>query len=997
MKGLKKAVALLQVLFLLVAMLPVINLSKPVTVDAAVAGITNGGTYTIVSAYNGKAITQTDLSTFYANCVVWNTNAMSDLAKWTLTERGDYYSFTNIVSEKSMKITGNNNGDNCDFNGYDNSDNYKWKLVPITSGTYAGCYYIVSAVKNNDGNEEYVEIEGSDTQDNDGAQVGIWTKASGVEYEPRQIWRIEPATADAIEFTEAMNDQAVDAFKNKYFEYNSNTGYNSIGQGFWSIAEIMEAFLDGYETTGKAVYKEMFEGTFNDFIATNGETWEYNGYNDDLTWAVLDAVRAYLLFGGDRYLDIAIKNYDIMYNRAITYGYNMLRWCEESDKRASTNSCINGPATVAACYLGIATGDESYFDKAKSIYAAQRQYLYVAEGDNAGWVYDSINMSDGSKNTWCSTYNQGTFLGAATMLYQHYGDEMYLNDAKNVMNYTLKALCNNNILRNENTNSGDLSGFRGVLMRYIRRFIVDLNQDQYLSFFKDNTRVAWMNRNSQNLIQSPWHAKTPENVTWDEFAGYNAISLMANVPTYADSIIRDAYSTIEAEDMDYTRGLISENSSGSNSGRSLGGVQNDCYTAYYNVNFGSVGASKVTFRYSKSPETAGAQDRIELRLGSQNGTLIGTAYLNTTNSWSDWQEVTADITKTTGMQNLYLVYKTDAGYVCNLDSFEFSEAITPKDAFSTIEAENSDANEGIVNDTNPGNIGSTNSGDWVRYDYVDFSKTAKSISFKYAVQGSDAGGTVSVYLDSMDNAPICEASLKETAYDNWSTYVTGKFDLTTPVSSGRHTVYLKFTPDSGKTYVANIDAFTFNESTTIEYSTNGDIAVEGYQISTAIGGSRVIGSVEPQINGLNVTKWGLVYGLASANGQNFGITDADMLVGSTNNYIKSYDSTSIGTTDTKFGDSTTATYFVRTMRFGGFTAEAYSAQYKVRAYAVLEDGTYVYSNVCDYSIYSVADKLYQNTLMNTIDAHNYLYDNILKVVDANYKTVDYNWGNVVVK
>lgn len=997
MKGLKKVVALLQILFLLVTMLPIMNFSEPVTVDAAVSGITNGGTYKIVSAYNGKAITQTDLSTFYANCVVWNTDAMSDLAKWTLTERGDYYSITNIVSGKSMKITGNSNGDNCDFNGYDNSNNYKWKLVPITSGTYSGCYYIVSAVKNSDGNEEYAEIEGSDTQDNDGAQVGIWTKASGVDYEPRQIWRIEPVAADNITFTEEMNDTAVSAFKNKYYVYNSTTGYYSLGDGFWGIAEVMEAMLDGYETTGKLVYKEMFVNTYNDFLARNGETWESNGYNDDLTWAVLDSVRAYLLFDDSKYLDIAINNYNIMYNRAITYGYNMLRWCEESDKRDSTNSCINGPATVAACYLGIATGDESYFEKAKSIYAAQRQYLYVSEGDNAGWVYDSINMSDGSKNTWCSTYNQGTYLGAATMLYQHYGDEMYLTDAKNIMNYTLKALCYNNILKNESTNSGDLSGFRGILMRYIRKFIVDLNQDEYLSFFKDNTRIAWMNRNSQNLFQNSWHSKTPEDVTWDEFAAYNVISLMANMPTYADSIVRDAYSTIEAEDMDYTRGLISENSSGTSGGRSLGGVQNNHYTAYYNINFGSVGASKVTFKYSRATESEGAQGRIELRLGNKDGTLIGTAYLDNTGSWQDWKEVTVDITKTTGMQNLYLVYKTDTSYVCNLDYFTFTEDITYKDAFSTIEAENSDANEGIVNDSNPGNIGGTNTGDWVRYDYVNFTKTAQSISFKYAVQGNDAGGTVAVYLDSMDNTPICKAYLASTAADNWNNYVTTKFDLTTPVTSGTHSVYLKFTADSGKSYIANIDSFKFNEDTTVQYNTNGDIAVEGYQISTSIGGSRVVGSVEPQINGVNVAKWGFVYGLASANGKDFGITDADMLVASTNNYIKSYDSTSVGTADVQFGDSSTATYFVRTMRFGGYGADAFSAQYKVRAYAVLEDGTYVYGKVYNYSLFDIADTLYQNTSMNSSDAHNYLYNTILKIVDTTYKTVDYDWGNVIVK
>ena len=32
-----------------------------------------------------------------------------------------------------------------------------------------------------------------------------------------------------------------------------------------------------------------------------------------------------------------------------------------------TTSCINGPATVGACYLAEATGDMSYYEKAKKL------------------------------------------------------------------------------------------------------------------------------------------------------------------------------------------------------------------------------------------------------------------------------------------------------------------------------------------------------------------------------------------------------------------------------------------------------------------------------------------------------------------------------------------------------------------------------------------------------------------------------------------------------
>lgn len=175
------------------------------------------------------------------------------------------------------------------------------------------------------------------------------------------------------------------------------------------------------------------------------------------------------------------------------------------------------------------------------------------------------------------------------------------------------------------------------------------------------------------------------------------------------------------------------------------------------------------------------------------------------------------------------------------------------------------------------------------------------------------------------------------------------------------------------------------------------VKIEGYQMSTTLGGSRVVGSVEPTINNKNVTKWGFIYAVDSMNGKSLGVTDTDMYVGTTNKYIVSMDSTPVGTSDTALGNSQTATYFVRTTLFATNTAVEYSTKYKVRAYALLEDGSYVYSNVRSYSVYDICDNLYQNRKMNTSSAHDYLYNKVLKVVNPSYKEVDYNWSSIVVK
>ena len=212
-------------------------------VKAEDEGAINDGVYVIQSVYNQKAITQTDVSNYYADCVVWNTDALSDLARFNVKKEGEYYTFTNTVTDKTMKITGKSNGDKLDFNGNDGTDIYKWKLVPITEGKYEGCYYIVSAVKNDNGEEECAEIiSDDDKRDNDGAQVRLWTKAKCIDYEPRQIWKLKKTSVEYNGFTEEMNDTMVNAFKDYYYKYYEKTGYmtfHSSDDGFCGEGEIM--------------------------------------------------------------------------------------------------------------------------------------------------------------------------------------------------------------------------------------------------------------------------------------------------------------------------------------------------------------------------------------------------------------------------------------------------------------------------------------------------------------------------------------------------------------------------------------------------------------------------------------------------------------------------------------------------------------------------------------------------------------------------------------
>lgn len=169
-----------------------------------------------------------------------------------------------------------------------------------------------------------------------------------------------------------------------------------------------------------------------------------------------------------------------------------------------------------------------------------------------------------------------------------------------------------------------------------------------------------------------------------------------------------------------------------------------------------------------------------------------------------------------------------------------------------------------------------------------------------------------------------------------------------------------------------------NQETTAELE--GLIKIEGVCINTKIGGMKIVAKVTDSINNKKVTKFGLIYGLLKYNGKKTGITSDHLKIGMEGQFVRSYNTTQKGIW--KKTDNTTT--YVETMTYGANSKEAYTAEYKARAYAVLEDGEIVYSNAIDYSVYEIAEQLYNNCMMPTIDGHKYLYNTILTKVTPEY-------------
>lgn len=514
---------------------------------------------------------------------------------------------------------------------------------------------------------------------NEGAALTLVEKASAVP--ALSVFDLrEDDTEIPSAFTAGVRDAVMDGFLGQYY-HKASVGHVLGGGGWWGDAEMFETVLDAFATTGDLRYKEIFHELYTNFLQRNGSDWSGNSYNDDITWMVLACARAYQYFGVTDYLNKAKDNYTRMYNRA-HQRFGTLIWNQNQDNKLGTNSCINCPATVAACYLGRLTGDKSWFTKAISIYAGQRKLLFNADTgevwDSRAWKSDGTG--EGDFNHWVSTYNQGTMLGAAVALYDHTKDPMYLEDARKVYERSRDHLTNSNkIVSVCQTINGDLCGFKGILMRYVRTYAESQRLEEPMLWLEKNAWHAWQNRNSRGVIWSAWLTKTAEDlrrmegsdqkdVTNDAFGSSTAVSAAFNAHVNR-KFAKSAAEGLEAADFDEIQFMqldsILDDGATPNTTAS---AQGNGYICFRNVDFGEGGYEKAVLRLN----TTGSRTYAKIYTDSiTESTLLGrtTGFLS-----KQWQDATVEFAQPlTGRHDIFVEAK-GIGMKFHNVSFEAGES-----------------------------------------------------------------------------------------------------------------------------------------------------------------------------------------------------------------------------------------------------------------------------------------------------------------------------------
>lgn len=667
------------------SLLSVMKLIRPLFTFALMAvclcasALETGQTIRLVNSSKSVFVENSSLDE-NAKAVLWketNVNAQ----RWTIEVKtnGTFLLSNDYTDFYLSGLTSGSNGNVGQVKKSTANSRGSWDFVPIEGQTDK--YYIFQGTT-----RKYALAAAETVTDGSGLTIIDTTKVTNLD-KRRITWTVKVVNQMEKSFTKDKRDDMMKKWKSRSYK-QANVGYVIGSGGWWGDAEMFEIVLDALETTGDQQYATMFDNLYKNFINRNKSTWYqrgvsgYNEYNDDIAWMCIACVRAYLLTGKEEYLTTSKTNFDGMFARADCYGNDLLQWKHNSGQ--GTNSCINGPAAVCACYLAIAEADDSYYEKARKTYMAERGKLFeMSNGKPTGKIWDSYDQGTGNYNTWASTYNQGTNLGAAIMLYNHYGDQMFKDDADAIITWSEKNMANSHgIIHVCQTVRGDLCGFKGIMLRYLRMYAETFNAPSHYDWIAKNAYHAWNNRNSAGITSSAWLTKAEEDFKHKEGDEYKEFGHEGNMTCISAAFnchlgavdYHNAYAQNEAEDFNFVRNtpVTYSNNLDEDGGGKVGPMKDGYFIGYRRVDFGSKPASHLDLRIKMSMTAT----RLEVYLDQPNeseGTLLCTINNDELAAYTTWETIQKAINvPVTGVHNLYFVNKaTSSSGNVNINWWQF--------------------------------------------------------------------------------------------------------------------------------------------------------------------------------------------------------------------------------------------------------------------------------------------------------------------------------------
>lgn len=341
---------------------------------------------------------------------------------------------------------------------------------------------------------------------------------------------VVPPVIPAVSFTDKDATSAFNTFNTYFYSpadklYYSNTEKKDIG-AIWTQAVYWDLAMDTYKRTKDhahlALIGDIYQGGYNRYDHFNWNNKVVWFIYDDMMWWIISLARAHQITGNADYLSYAVSGFQHVWDNSYDPVNGGMFW---DFNHSGKNSCINFPTVIAAMTLYKITGDKAYLDKAKSVYSWGVDHLY---DNTTGRVAD--NNINGNKGWSDYTYNTGTFIGAAVMLYKETGEAAYLDNAKLAADYTQQKMSDKDGILPAEGDWNEQGVLKAIFGHYIMTLVLDAGQQQYLPWIRKNINAAWGNRDvNRGITYRNYKVPCPGGVV-QSYEASSAVEMMQVCP-----------------------------------------------------------------------------------------------------------------------------------------------------------------------------------------------------------------------------------------------------------------------------------------------------------------------------------------------------------------------------------------------------------------------------------------------------------------------------------
>jgi predicted alpha-1,6-mannanase (GH76 family) len=310
--------------------------------------------------------------------------------------------------------------------------------------------------------------------------------------------QVEAYKSHIKDLQNAINANLRDSKANLYYETTDPSKNEHPHSYLWPLCAYIQAANEMEALEPKSNYMHPVElaiaqyyratpphPAYQDYVVKEKTT---TLYYDDNQWVAIAYMDAYKRKHDQKYLDTTKMIYRFMLGGLDHNGGGGIYWREKDN--STKNTCSNGPGVLVALQLYKATKSKSYLDTALAIYNWTKKHLQAPEGV----YYDNIKLPSMELAKATYTYNTGTMLQSAALLYTITKDKKYLQEAQRVATAGKAHFFKNGRLPNE-------YWFNAVMLRgYVELYKIDKNKE-WISFFKQDADDIWQKeRDSRNLV-----------------------------------------------------------------------------------------------------------------------------------------------------------------------------------------------------------------------------------------------------------------------------------------------------------------------------------------------------------------------------------------------------------------------------------------------------------------------------------------------------------------